>query len=126
MNRYQKAIRYTKPLTEIDEKIDRLNEMMTTTGMYTVVATDDGNDGSPPVFGKAPIGDFSDLDNFTLDDQGDGSIDTHDLSQLIATDADGNEQLVFDIPDLNYPTGTAYAMAFGPNQAGAGISWLYQ
>ena len=48
MNRYQKAIRYTKPLTEIDEKIDRLNEMMTTTGMYTVVITDDGNDGSPP------------------------------------------------------------------------------
>ena len=125
MNRYQKAIRYTKPLTEIDEKIDRLNEMMTTSGMYTVVVTNDGNDGSPPVFSKAPLGDFSDLDNFVWNDQGDGSSDTHDLSQLIATDADGNEQLVFDMPDLNYPTGTAYAMAFGPNQAVAGNSLGY-
>ena len=42
MNRYQKAIKYTKPLTEIDEKINRLNEMMTTTGMYTNVAQSDG------------------------------------------------------------------------------------
>ena len=124
MNRYQKAIRYTKPLTEIDEKIDRLNEMMTTSGMYTVVATDDGNDGSPPVFGKAPLGDFSDLDNFSLNDQGDGSSTTPDLSQFKTEDADGNLQRVFDMPDLNYPS-TAYCMAFGPNQALTGSALGY-
>jgi hypothetical protein len=120
MNRYQKAIRYTKPLTEIDEKIDRLNEMMTTSGMYTVVTTDDGNDGSPPVFGKAPLGDFSDLDNFSWDDQGDGSSSSHNLSQLKTEDADGNIKRIFDMPDLNYPSGTPYAMAIGPNQAVTG------
>ena len=124
MNRYQKAIRYTKPLTEIDEKIDRLNEMMTTSGMYTVVATDDGNDGSPPVFGKAPLGDFSDLDNFTWNDQGDGSDTTPNISQLTTTDADGNEQGIFQMPDLNYPS-TAYCMAFGPSQALSGKALGY-
>ena len=124
MNRYQKAIRYTKPLTEIDEKIDRLNEMMTTTGMYTVVTTDDGNDGSPPVFGKAPLGDFSDLDDFTFVDQGDGSSTTPNLSQFKTEDADGNLQRVFDMPDLNYPS-TAYCMAFGPNQALTGSALGY-
>ena len=120
MNRYQKAIRYTKPLTEIDEKIDRLNEMMTTSGMYTVVVTNDGNDGSPPVFGKAPLGDFSDLDNFSWDDQGDGSSSSHNLSQLKVEDADGNLKRIFDMPDLNYPSGTPYAMAIGPNLAVTG------
>ena len=124
MNRYQKAIRYTKPLTEIDEKIDRLNEMMTTSGMYTVVATDDGNDGIPPVFGKAPLGDFSDLDNFSLNDQGDGSSTTPNTDQFKTTDADGNEQRVFDMPDLDYPS-TAYCMAFGPSQALSGQSLGY-
>ena len=42
MNRYQKVIKYTKPLVEIDEKIRHLNERMTTTGMYTVTNQDDG------------------------------------------------------------------------------------
>ena len=124
MNRYQKAIRYTKPLTEIDEKIDRLNEMMKTSGMYTVVATDDGNEGSPPVFSKAPLGDFSDLDNFSWNDQGDGSSSSPNLSQLKTEDADGNLQRVFDMPDLNYPS-TAYCMAFGPNQAVTGSALGY-
>ena len=124
MNRYQKAIRYTKPLTEIDEKIDRLNEMMTTTGMYTVVITDDGNDGSPPVFSKAPLGDFSDLDNFSWNDQGDGSSTTPNISQLKTTDADGVEQGIFQMPNLNYPS-TAYCMAFGPSQALSGKALGY-
>ena len=48
MNRYQKAIRYTKPLVEIDEKIRHLNERMTTTGMYTVTNQDDGIEEVPP------------------------------------------------------------------------------
>ena len=113
MNVYQKAIRYTKPLTEIDEKIDHLDEMMTTSGMYTQVATDPGQEGVPPVFGKAPLGDFSDLNNFSWDDQGDGSSSSANLSQLKTPDADNNEQLVLSMPDLDYPS-TAYAMAFGP------------
>ena len=117
MNRYQRAIKYTKPSTEIDEKICRLNEMMKTNGMYTVVDTDPGREEIQPTFEPAPLGAFSDLDNFSWADQGDGSSDTHNLSQLITTDVDGIEQLVLDMPDLNYPSGTAYAMAFGPTRS---------
>ena len=119
MNRYQKAIKYTKPLTNIDEKIDRLNEMMTTTGMYTVVDTDGGAEEIQPTFEPAPLGDFADLDNFSWADQGDGSGDTVNVSQLVVTDVDGIEQRRFDMPDLEYPR-TAYAMVIGPNQAVTG------
>lgn len=120
MNRYQKIIKYTKPLVEIDEKIRFLNEKMTTSGMYTVVAQDGGIEEVNPTFEPAPLGDFSDLDNFSWNDQGDGSGDTVNLSQLKTTDVDGIDQLVFDMPDLDYPSGTAYAMAIGPNQAVTG------
>ena len=82
MNRYQKAIRYTKPLVEIDEKIRHLNERMTTTGMYTVTNQDDGIEEVPPTFEPAPLGDFSDLDNFSWNDQGDGSSATANVNQL--------------------------------------------
>jgi len=119
MNRYQKIIKYTKPLAEIDEKIRHLNERMTTTGMYTVVDQDDGIEEVNPTFEPAPLGDFSDLDDFSWADQGDGSGATANLSQLTTTDVDGIEQLVFDMPDLDYPS-TAYAMAIGPNQAVTG------
>ena len=119
MNRYQKAIKYTKPSTKIDEKINRLNEMMTTTGMYTVVDTDGGADEIQPTFEPAPLGDFADLDNFVWADQGDGSGDTVNVSQLVTTDVDGIEQRRFDMPDLEYPR-TAYAMVIGPNQAVTG------
>ena len=54
MNRYQKIIKYTKPLAEIDEKIRHLNERMTTTGMYTVVDQDDGIEEVNPTFAPAP------------------------------------------------------------------------
>ena len=119
MNRYQKVIKYTKPLVEIDEKIRHLNERMTTTGMYTVVDQDGGVEEVPPTFEPAPLGDFSDLDNFSWDNQGDGSSSSANLSQLKTPDVDGIEQLLFDIPDLDYPS-TAYAMAIGPNQAVTG------
>jgi hypothetical protein len=56
MNRYQKIIKYTKPLAEIDEKIRHLNERMTTTGMYTVTNQDDGEgEQLPPVFEPPPL-----------------------------------------------------------------------
>jgi len=124
MNTYQKAIRYTKPLVEIDEKIDHLDEMMTTSGMYTQVATDPGNDGSPPVFGKAPLGDFGDLESFSWADQGDGSSSSATLGQLKTSDVDGDAQLVLSMPDLDYPS-TAYAMAFAPSQAVSGNALGY-
>ena len=98
MNRYQKAIRYTKPLTEIDEKIDRLNEMMTTTGMYTVVTVDPGRDGEPPVYGKIPdesLGDFSDLDSFTQ------NADTDDVSQLSAENSMGTSVPITEVQDTS-------------------------
>ena len=120
MNRYQKIIKYTKPLVEIDEKIRFLNEKMTTSGMYTVVAQDGGIEEVNPTFEPAPLGDFADLDNFSWADQGDGSSDTVNVSQLVTTDVDGIEQRIFDMPDLNYPTGTPLAMAIGPNQAVTG------
>ena len=125
MNLYQRAIKYTKPSSEIDEKICRLNEMMTTNGMYTVVDTDPGREEIQPTFEPAPLGAFADLDNFSWADQGDGSSDTANLSQLKTTDVDGIQQLVLDMPDLDYPSGTAYAMAFGPNQAVTGNSLGY-
>ena len=124
MNRYQKAIRYTKPLVEIDEKIRHLNERMVTTGMYTVTNQDDGVEEVPPTFEPAPLGDFSDLNNFSWNDQGDGSSATANVNQLKTPDVDGIEQLLFDMPDLDYPS-TAYAMAFGPNQAVSGSALGY-
>ena len=124
MNRYQKVIKYTKPLIEIDEKIRHLNERMTTTGMYTVTNQDDGIEEVPPTFEPAPLGDFSDLDNFSWNDQGDGSSATANVNQLKTPDVDGIEQLLFDMPDLDYPS-TAYAMAFGPNQAVTGNALGY-
>ena len=120
MNRYQKIIKYTKPLVEIDEKIRFLDEKMTTSGIYAVVDQDDGLDEVPPTFEPAPLGDFADLDNFSWADQGDGSSDTVNVSQLVTTDVEGNEQRIFDMPDLDYPTGTPLAMAIGPNQAVTG------
>ena len=120
MNRYQKIIKYTKPLVEIDEKIRFLNEKMTTSGMYTVVDQDGGIEEVNPTFEPAPLGDFADLDNFSWADQGDGSSDTVNVSQLVTTDVEGNEQRIFDMPDLDYPTGTPLAMAIGPNQAVTG------
>ena len=102
MNRYQRAIKYTKPLTEIDEKIAYLNEKMTTSGLYSIVDIEGGLEEVPPTYGPAPLGDFTDLDTFVLDNdaQGDGSTISHDLSQLITTDIEGQEQPIFFTPDI--------------------------
>ena len=91
MNRYQKAIRYTKPLVEIDEKIRHLNERMVTTGMYTVTNQDDGEGEQPPVFEPAPLGDM-DPDNLSWPDQGDGSPNNDpNTSPLVVNDTLGRE-----------------------------------
>lgn len=104
MNRYQKAIKYTKPLTEIDEKINRLNEMMTTNGMYSNVAQTDGVEVVPPTYGNAPLGDM-DPDDFTWPDQGDGSdADANPVTTgLTITDTLGREISTFDyLPGVTY------------------------
>ena len=103
MNRYQKAIKYTKPSTEIDEKISRLNEMMTTTGMYSNVAQSDGVEVVAPTYTPAPLGDM-DPDNFSWPDQGDGNPESDpNMSSLLVTDTLGREIPLFDyLPGVTY------------------------
>ena len=104
MNKFQKAIRYTKPLTEIDEKIRRLDEAMRTSGLYTVVDTDPGVDEVSPTFMGAPLGDFSadNLDSFEWNDQGDDPEADPDMSQLVVTDALNREIPRFAVPGVTY------------------------
>ena len=107
MNRYQKAIKYTKPLTEIDEKIARLEEeMMTTSGMYVTGYQIDDQPYVAPTFGEIPdgsLGDFSDLNSFTQ------NADTDDVSQLLSVDASGTSTPINSV--MNLPGGgSALAM----------------
>ena len=103
MNRYQKVIKYTKPLVEIDEKIRHLNERMTTSGLYTRTNQDGGLDEIPPEFNPPPLGDM-DPDNFSWPDQGDGNPDNApNMSSLLVTDTLGREIPLFDyLPGVNY------------------------
>ena len=104
MNRYQKAIKYTKPLTEIDEKINRLNEMMTTTGMYTNVAQSDGVEVVAPEYNPPSLGNLG-PDNFQWPDQGDGSdADANPVTTgLVVTDTLGREVPLYDyLPGITY------------------------
>ena len=104
MNRYQKAIKYTKPSTEIDEKISRLNEMMTTTGMYTNVAQSDGVEVVAPEYNPPPLGNLG-PDNFQWPDQGDGSdADANPVTTgLVVTDTLGREVPLYDyLPGITY------------------------
>ena len=132
MNRYQKAIRYTKPLVEIDEKIRHLDEMMTTAGLYTVTDQDDGIEEVPPTFEPAPPNSFvSCQTDWDSDAQGDGSVINHDLSQLQTTDIDGNTQSIlkpFDIPtqsDGSGYVGTPFGVALSASTALTGTSLGY-
>ena len=98
MNRYQKAIKYTKPLTEIDEKINRLNEMMTTTGIYVQGQHVDAEPPVQPTFGETPdasLGDLGDLDNFTQ------NADTDNVDQLSANDAEGTSVPITEVQDTS-------------------------
>ena len=104
MNRYQKAIKYTKPSTEIDEKISRLNEMMTTTGMYTNVAQSDGVEVVAPEYNPPSLGNLG-PDNFQWPDQGDGSdADANPVTTgLVVTDTLGREVPLYDyLPGITY------------------------
>lgn len=132
MNNFQRALKH-KNSSAIDEKIARLDEMMTTTGLYSVVDQQPGVNEVPPTFSDAPLGDFADLDDFEWDSdaQGDGSTVNHDLSQLQTTDVEGNTQRIFDIPDIPVQedgskySGTPFAMALSDSTALTGISLGY-
>ena len=133
MNRYQKAIRYTKPLVKIDEKIAFLKEKMVTGGMYSVVDTSPEVLEVGPTFEPAPLGDFSDLNSFTWDSasQGDGTPGSlPDLSQLQTTDINGVTQPRLEMPQIETSdgskyNGTPYAMAFSGSMALTGQSLGY-
>lgn len=112
MNRYRKAIKYTKPLTEIDEKINRLNEMMTTTGLYVTGQQIDAQPPVQPTFGEIPdgsLGDFSDLNSFTQ------NADNDNVDQLSVNDAGGTSVPITEVMDtssFNFASGvSALAMA---------------
>ena len=104
MNRYQKIIKYTKPLVEIDEKIRFLDERMTTSGMYTVVDQDNGLEEEPPIFNPPSLGNLG-PDNFQWPDQGDGSDANANpvTTGLTVTDTLGREVPLYDyLPGITY------------------------
>ena len=94
MNNFQRALKH-KNSSVIDEKIARLNEQMTTTGLYTVVKQTDGQEYVPPTFGDAPQGDFSDLESFTQ------NADNDNVDQLTADDADGTVTPILSLQDTS-------------------------
>ena len=105
MNTFNLVKRYRKPLVEIDKKIDRLREAMTTTGYYTQVQQNSGQEFIPPTMGPAPLGDMH-PDDFSWPDQGDGNPDNDPVTNpLYTTDTLGREIAVFDIPGVIYPSG---------------------
>ena len=108
MNNFQRALKH-KNSSVIDEKIARLDEMMTTTGFYSVVKQTDGQEYVPPTFGDAPQGDFSNLESFTQ------NADNDNVDQLTAEDADGTVTPITSVQDtssFNFASGvSALAMA---------------
>ena len=58
MNNFQRALKH-KNSSAIDEKIARLDEMMTTSGIYSNVKQDDGVEEVPPTFDDAPLGNLT-------------------------------------------------------------------
>lgn len=129
MSTFNRVKKYRKPLVEIDEKIKRLEEGMTTSGFYTIVKQSDGVNYQPPILSPAPTGDLGaciDGSGFDLSDwadQGDGSTINHNLSQLKITDADGRNIGRFPVmpptgsteENGDYPEGAnPIAMAISP------------
>lgn len=87
MSTFNRVKRYRTPLVEIDQKIDRLEEEMNTTGYYTQVAQNSGQEFVPPTMGDAPLGTVG-CPDFTWPDQGDGSVaGTINVPSFTVTDA---------------------------------------
>ena len=103
MNNFQRALKH-KNSSAIDEKIARLDEMMTTTDLYSVTKQDNGVNDTPPTFNDAPLGNLG-QDNFQWPDQGDGSNTDNllNLDGLTAEDALGRNLPIYDyLPGITH------------------------
>ena len=103
MNNFQRALKH-KNSSVIDEKIAHLDEMMTTTGLYSNVKQDNGAEEVPPTFGEAPLGDLG-QDDFSWPDQGDGSDPDNllNIDALTAVDALGRNLPIYDyLPGITH------------------------
>ena len=123
MNRYRKIIRYTKPLTEIDEKINRLDEMMVTSGLYNTGRSVDPQNEQPPTHEPTPdsyMGDFLDLDNFEQNS------DASNVDQLQAENACGEDEALFDSMDTSMIDPDLKPLGMATNGRPAqGVEWGY-
>ena len=94
MSKFSDIKKNIEPLTEIDGKIQSLNERMTTTGL--VYQSD--SDAVPEIKEPTPddkMGDLADPNSFTVADQTGSS---PDMSQLTATDAYGSTTATLSTP----------------------------
>ena len=137
-NNFRKALNHIESRS-IDNNIARLNDELKKTGMLsekmttsTVLPPTETQPYIPPTDEPAPLGDFSDLDNFTWDTdaQGDGSSINHDVSQLQTTDVNGETKSILEIPSITTTdgsgfSGTPLALAFGVNVAVSGTPLGY-
>tara|TARA_S200002703_G_scaffold12468_2_gene11081 strand:+ start:5294 stop:7144 length:1851 start_codon:yes stop_codon:yes gene_type:complete len=112
MGTFNRVKKYRKPLVEIDEKIDRLEEAMTTSGLYNTGTSTDALVEIPPTYGEIGdqfLGDFSDLNSFTQ------NADNDNVDQLSANDDAGIStpiNSVMDTSSFNFASGvSALAMA---------------
>lgn len=112
MNTFNLVKRYRKPLVEIDEKIKRLEEGMTTSGLYNTGTSTDALPEILPTYGEIGdqfLGDFSDTDSFTQ------NADNDNVDQLSANDDAGIStpiNSVMDTSSFDFASGiSALAMA---------------
>ena len=137
-NNFRKALNHIESRS-VDKNIARLNGELKKTGMLsekmttsTVLPPTETQPYIPPTDEPAPLGDFSDLDNFTWDTdaQGDGSSINHDVSQLQTTDVNGETKSILEIPSITTTDGSGFngtplALAFGVNVAVSGTPLGY-
>ena len=99
MSLYRRALKYTKPLTKIDEKISHLEEeMMTTSNMYVTGQHVDAQPQNDPTYGEIPdasLGDLGDLDNFEQNE------DNDNVDQLSTNDAEGTLVPITEVQDTS-------------------------
>ena len=137
-NNFKKALKHIESRS-VDKNIARLNGELKKTGMLsekmttsTVLPPTETQPYIPPTDEPAPLGDFSDLDNFTWDTdaQGDGSSISHDVSQLQTTDVNGETKSILEIPSITTTddsgfSGTPLGLAFGVNVGVSGTPLGY-
>ena len=137
-NNFRKALNHIESRS-VDENIARLNDELKKTGMLsekmttsTVLPSTITQTYIPPTDEPAPLGDFSDLDNFAWDTdaQGDGSSISHDVSQLQTTDVNGETKSILEMPSITTTDGSGFSgtplgYAFGVNVAVSGTPLGY-